>query len=147
MMWSKYRTIWSNHNQTFWLITRTDFTKLGHGPVTLAWVLLAAADVVVAPGLGDGERASKKNSYSPLDFSSLWLSNITEMKNQVWSVWMKGIFWDSGSICFCKHNKSIRKVSSPQQKLVINRSQRCWVLRKRWRMIRKRECARVDAHT
>lgn len=85
------------------------------------------------------EQASIKKWYSVLDFFPLWLTNVTEMWTQVWSVWMKGTFWHSGSISFCKNNKNIWKVFSTQHKLVINRSQRFWIFRKSWRMIRKKE--------
>lgn len=112
-------------------------------------VWLAAADVAVAAGLRDALMWAGfhflKKWYSVLDFFPLWLTNVTEMWNQVWSVWMKGTFWHAGSISFCKNNKNIWKVFSTQHKLVINRSQRFWIFRMSWRMIRKKEWGRWNS--
>lgn len=81
MMWSNHRTLCSN---TTFIPNLLDFTKLDHCPVDLAWVWLAAADVAVAPGLGDGGVWAGFHFLKSLIlfltfFFILWLTNVTEM--------------------------------------------------------------------
>lgn len=94
-----YEATWPSF-QTFWLITRTDFTKLDHCPFNLARVCLAAWLLLMLLLLQGGVWAGFYFLESLILFSTFvhcCSQTSQKCKNQVWSVWKKQKYLNS---CF-----------------------------------------------